>query len=218
MQPQLHYQHLQKQQLQTFWQQQMQEIEQVNGANFFCRTLFAFFSFFLVVLCSPASFTSVGDVSVVCMCVLFLDYFAPTVRVHRVQKSSAAISTDKKDYEVGWRCEGKSFDPHSCHVEWLSTLQSRLQNRLFPVKHALLRQKKLDAFSIDCLLIPRVSTLQQERLAKQARHLVICRITFYCVSSAFSWSFFYLHNDLLFMCRTSHKLCFISNSFFHKVH
>ncbi|CAK9220939.1 unnamed protein product [Sphagnum troendelagicum] len=29
-QPQLHYQHLQKQQLQTFWQQQMQEIEQVN--------------------------------------------------------------------------------------------------------------------------------------------------------------------------------------------
>jgi Spy/CpxP family protein refolding chaperone len=30
MQPQLHYQHLQKQQLQTFWQQQMQEIEQVN--------------------------------------------------------------------------------------------------------------------------------------------------------------------------------------------
>ncbi len=79
----------------------MQEIEQVNGANFFCRTLFAFFSFFLVVLCSPASFTSVGDVSVVCMCVLFLDYFAPTVRVHRVQKSSAAISTDKKDYEVG---------------------------------------------------------------------------------------------------------------------
>ncbi|KAH9544293.1 hypothetical protein CY35_13G111200 [Sphagnum magellanicum] len=29
-QPQLHYQHLQKQQLQTFWQQQIQEIEQVN--------------------------------------------------------------------------------------------------------------------------------------------------------------------------------------------
>jgi hypothetical protein len=113
--------------------------------------------------------------------------------VHRVQKSSAAISANKKDYEVGWRCEGKSFDPHSCHVEWLSTLQSRLQNRLFPVKHALLRQKKLDAFSIDCLFIPRVSALQQERLAKQARHLVICKITYYCVSSAFSWSFFYPH-------------------------
>jgi len=31
--PQLHCQHVQKQQLQAFWQQQMQEIEQVNGAN-----------------------------------------------------------------------------------------------------------------------------------------------------------------------------------------
>ncbi|KAH8933364.1 hypothetical protein BDL97_18G027100 [Sphagnum fallax] len=30
MQPQLHYQHVQKQQLQIFWQQQIQEIEQVN--------------------------------------------------------------------------------------------------------------------------------------------------------------------------------------------
>jgi hypothetical protein len=32
---------------------------------------------------------------------LFFDYFAPAVRVHRVQKSSAAIGADKKDYEVG---------------------------------------------------------------------------------------------------------------------
>jgi hypothetical protein len=46
MQPQLHYQHLQKQQLQTFWQQQMQEIEQVNGANFFVAELSLLFYFF----------------------------------------------------------------------------------------------------------------------------------------------------------------------------
>jgi hypothetical protein len=85
MQPQLHYQHLQKQQLQTFWQQQMQEIEQVNGANFFCRTLFAFL-FFFVVLCSPASFTSVGDVSVVCVCV-FGGLFCP----HRPCAQSSEI-------------------------------------------------------------------------------------------------------------------------------
>jgi hypothetical protein len=53
-----------------------------------------------MVLCSPASFISVGDVSGFYF-ILFFDYFAPTVRVHRVQKSSAAIGADKKDYEVG---------------------------------------------------------------------------------------------------------------------
>jgi hypothetical protein len=65
-----------------------------------CEFLFAELSLlFFVVLCSPASFTSVGDVSV--MFFFFFYYFAPTVRVHRVQKSSAAIGADKKDYEVG---------------------------------------------------------------------------------------------------------------------
>jgi len=34
MQPQLHYQQIQKQQLQAFWTQQMQEMEQVNGMFF----------------------------------------------------------------------------------------------------------------------------------------------------------------------------------------
>lgn len=33
MQPQLHYQQIQKQQLQQFWSQQMQEMEQVNGTG-----------------------------------------------------------------------------------------------------------------------------------------------------------------------------------------
>ena len=33
MQPQLHYQQIQKQQLQQFWSQQMQEMEQVNGTD-----------------------------------------------------------------------------------------------------------------------------------------------------------------------------------------
>jgi hypothetical protein len=35
MQPQLHYQQIQKQQLAHFWQQQVQEMEQVTGVFFF---------------------------------------------------------------------------------------------------------------------------------------------------------------------------------------
>jgi hypothetical protein len=71
-QPQLHYQHLQKQQLQTFWQQQIQEIEQVNGAQLPISA--CFFCFRCSLFCSPFP----GDVSLLFLVLLvFFLIFPP---------------------------------------------------------------------------------------------------------------------------------------------
>ncbi len=55
-------------------------------------------------------------------------------------------------------------------------------------------------YNLDCLFIPRVSALQQERLAKQARHLVICKLTYYCVFLCFFMEFLLSSSMICYLC------------------
>ncbi len=79
-----------------------------------CRSLFVFSGSGVLYSARLSLLTSL---SFFCF---FLSLLLFSRLVHRVQKSSAAISAHQEDYEVGWRCEGKS---HSCHGE-MSTIST----------------------------------------------------------------------------------------------
>jgi hypothetical protein len=88
---------LQKQQLQTFWQQQIQEIEQVNGAQlpisgcFFCFCCSVFCSPFPGDGLSPFSASSCLCSYFPALCTEFRNHQLPLARIKKIMKSDEDV-------------------------------------------------------------------------------------------------------------------------------